>query len=113
MPGGRDMIDVALTPTELRATGMPLGLMPGMKYEEKRAIVAPGTLLLLHSDGLAEAHNDDRDMFGFPRIIKVMEGIERNESLIEGLLSELDEFVGRDWEQEDDITLVTLERAAP
>jgi serine phosphatase RsbU (regulator of sigma subunit) len=49
---------------ELDARGMPLGLMPGMVYEEHDTRLAPGDTLLLHSDGLAEAHNADREMFG-------------------------------------------------
>jgi Stage II sporulation protein E (SpoIIE) len=36
---------------------MPLGLMPHMVYEEHDTRLAPGDTLLLHSDGLAEAHN--------------------------------------------------------
>ena len=50
---------------ELRARGMPLGLMPGMAYEEKQIEFQPGDSLLLHSDGIVEAHNPDREMFGF------------------------------------------------
>ncbi len=42
---------------ELRATGMPLGLLPGMSYEEKEAVIAPGESLLLYSDGVTEAHS--------------------------------------------------------
>ena len=53
---------------ELRARGMPLGLMPGMEYEEKTFQFQPGDCVLLHSDGLAEAHAPDREMFGFPRV---------------------------------------------
>ena len=53
---------------ELRARGMPLGLMPGMEYEEKTFQIEPGDCALLHSDGLAEAHSPDREMFGFPRV---------------------------------------------
>ena len=45
--------------TELRATGMPLGLMPGIHYEEKEAVLEPGQVMLLHSDGVAEAHSAD------------------------------------------------------
>jgi serine phosphatase RsbU (regulator of sigma subunit)/anti-sigma regulatory factor (Ser/Thr protein kinase) len=96
--------------TELRATGMPLGLLPGMAYEEKEAALAPGDDLLLHSDGLAEAHGPERQMFGFPRLAKLAgEGVSGQE-LIDLLLSELDKFTGPGWEQEDDITLVTLRR---
>src|SRR3712207_2144568 len=53
--------------TELRARGMPLGLMPRMPYEEKETTLAPGDGVLFYSDGLVEAHDPQREMFGFPR----------------------------------------------
>jgi serine phosphatase RsbU (regulator of sigma subunit)/anti-sigma regulatory factor (Ser/Thr protein kinase) len=96
--------------TELRATGMPLGLLPGMDYEEKEATLAPGDTVLLHSDGLAEAHDPDREMFGFPRVAALVGEAPDGEALIDRLLKELQAFTGAGWEQEDDITLVTLER---
>ncbi len=43
--------------TELRARGMPLGLMPGMPYEEKEILLTPGDAVLFYSDGIVEAHN--------------------------------------------------------
>ncbi len=97
---------------DLRATGMPLGLMPASGYELKDATVPPGTRVLLHSDGLAEAHNQSGEMFGFPRVIEVIQNCPRADDLIDALLAELESFTGADWEQEDDITLVTLERLA-
>ena len=57
---------------ELRATGMPLGLMPGMTYEEKEVELRPGESVLCYSDGLVEAHNTDREMFGFPRLMELV-----------------------------------------
>jgi serine phosphatase RsbU (regulator of sigma subunit) len=95
---------------ELRATGMPLGLMPGMSYEEKETLLQAGEAALLYSDGLVEAHGPQGDMFGFPRLrARVAEhGGER--SLGDFLLEELYSFVGEGWEQEDDITLLTLRR---
>jgi serine phosphatase RsbU (regulator of sigma subunit)/anti-sigma regulatory factor (Ser/Thr protein kinase) len=96
--------------TELRATGMPLGLLPGMEYEEKEATLAPGEVVLLHSDGLAEAHNGEREMFGFPRVAALTGEASDGEVLIDRLLKELQEFTGPGMEQEDDITLVTLGR---
>ncbi|HEU5034854.1 MAG TPA: GAF domain-containing SpoIIE family protein phosphatase [Mycobacteriales bacterium] len=95
---------------ELRATGMPLGLMPGMSYEEKSAVMQPGDCLLLHSDGLAEAHNDKREMFGFPRLAELASRPVAGQRLIDLCLSELEDFTGPGVDQEDDITLVTLER---
>jgi serine phosphatase RsbU (regulator of sigma subunit)/anti-sigma regulatory factor (Ser/Thr protein kinase) len=97
------------TVTELRATGMPLGLMPQMRYEEKEALLESGATMLLHSDGLAEAHGPGREMFGFPRVAALTGEVAGGEALIDRLLKELSEFTGAGWEQEDDITLVTLE----
>lgn len=95
---------------ELRATGMPLGLFPGMQYEEKEAEIGADQTLLLHSDGLAEAHGPARDMFGFPRIKALVREHTGSQSLIDRLLTELGQFTGPEWEQEDDVTLVTLHR---
>ena len=96
---------------ELRARGMPLGLMPGMEYEEKTFQFEPGDCALLHSDGLAEAHAPDREMFGFPRVSALVGKGPSGEALIDLCLTELSGFTGPDHEQEDDITLVTLERS--
>ena len=97
---------------ELRARGMPLGLMPGMSYEEKEMTLAPGDRVLLHSDGIAEAHDPDRDMFGFPRLMQTMADARPDQNLIQHVLAVLEQFVGSSAEQEDDITMVSLERAA-
>ena len=96
---------------ELRATGMPLGLLANMSYEETSATLQPGNSLLLHSDGLAEAHNPGGEMYGFPRLMREMGEGGDGEALIDRLLKSLDEFVGPAWDQEDDITLVTLQRS--
>jgi len=96
---------------ELRARGMPLGLMPGMAYEEKSFQFQPGDCALLHSDGLAEAHGPGREMFGFPRVSGLVSKGLSGEALIDLCLTELRGFTGTDYEQEDDITLVSLQRS--
>src|SRR6266851_8819417 len=96
---------------ELRARGMPLGLMPGMEYEEMQFQFEPGDCALLHSDGLAEAHAPDREMFGFPRVAALAGKGPSGEALIDLCLTELANFTGPDHEQEDDITLVSLQRS--
>lgn len=95
---------------ELNARGMPLGLMPAMVYEEKEAILDPGEYILFYSDGLVEAHNPGREMFGFPRLKTLLAEHADWASLIDYLLNELKGFTGEAWEQEDDVTLVTLQR---
>ena len=98
---------------ELMATGMPLGLMPGMGYEEKETILEAGEGTLFYSDGLVEAHDPKGEMFGFPRLrALVAEHAEEERQLKEFLMEELYSFVGEGWEQEDDITLLTLRRSA-
>jgi len=99
---------------ELRARGMPLGLMPGMRYEEKEIVLQKGDSALLYTDGLVEAHDPQGEMFGFPRLQALVSehAAEEERSLEEVLLEELYSFVGEGWEQEDDITLLTLKRSA-
>ena len=96
---------------ELMARGMPLGLMPGMGYEEKEIILETGDRALFYSDGLVEAHNPEGEMFGFPRLQALVAKRDEGEPLVDFLMEELYSFTGDGWEQEDDITLVTLERA--
>jgi serine phosphatase RsbU (regulator of sigma subunit) len=96
---------------ELRATGMPLGLLPGMSYEEKEIVLDRGDSVLFYSDGLVEAHDPERKMFGFPRLQGLVGAHPGGATMIDFLLEELAHFVGDSWEQEDDITLVTLQRS--
>ena len=96
--------------SKLRATGMPLGLMPNMSYENKEIILKPRESVLLYSDGLVEAHDPRREMFSFPRMQRFVGAHPGGATLIEDLVGELERFTGDEWEQEDDITLLTLQR---
>ena len=89
---------------------MPLGLMPGMGYEEKQITLEPGEAALFYSDGLVEAHDPKGEMFGFPKLRALVAEHSEATSLLDFLMEELYSFVGEGWEQEDDITLVTLRR---
>jgi serine phosphatase RsbU (regulator of sigma subunit)/ketosteroid isomerase-like protein len=97
--------------SELRARGIPLGLMPGMGYEEKERTLAPGDGVLFYSDGLIEAHSPRREMFSTPRMERFVGAHPSSATLIDSLLAELEQFTGEQWEQEDDITLLMLQRS--
>jgi serine phosphatase RsbU (regulator of sigma subunit) len=97
---------------ELRARGMPLGLMPEMFYEENEATLKAGDSILFYSDGLVEAHNPQREMFGFPRLRRLVAEHAERKPLVDYLMEELYSFTGDRWKQEDDITLVALQRSA-
>jgi serine phosphatase RsbU (regulator of sigma subunit) len=101
---------------ELRARGMPLGLLPGQVYEEGESQLDPGDTVLLLSDGLVEAHDPHGEMFGFNQLRQVATEYKSStasggEALIAHLVSTLERFTGPGWEQEDDLTLVTLDRS--
>jgi predicted ester cyclase len=99
---------------ELRARGMPLGLMAGMGYEEQGASLSEGESVLFYSDGLVEAHDPEGEMFGFPRLrALIAQHGEEEGALGNFLMEELYSFTGEGWEQEDDITLLTLRCSAP
>jgi serine phosphatase RsbU (regulator of sigma subunit) len=88
--------------------------MPGMSYEEKEITLEVGDGALLYSDGLVEAHDPQRrEMFGFPRLREIVAEHDDDDerSLVDSVLGELYSFVGEGWEQEDDITLLTLRRS--
>ena len=74
----------------------------------------PGDGVLFYSDGLVEAHDPKGEMFGFPRLreLVALRGARSGEELLNFLLDELHSFTGENWEQEDDITLLTLRRSA-
>ena len=97
---------------EMRATGMPLGLMSGMTYEIAHAQLNPGETVLLTSDGIVESHDRLGDMFGFPRLIELVAEHDGSQDLISTILERLGLFRGENAEQEDDVTMVTVRRTS-
>ncbi|MEX0865469.1 MAG: PP2C family protein-serine/threonine phosphatase [Acidimicrobiia bacterium] len=96
------------TTDEITVRGMPLGLMGGMVYEQVDGRVSVGGSLILTSDGLAESHSAGGEMYGTGRLRESLAG--RDEGYLESALDAHRRFVGADWEQEDDMTLVTVNR---
>ena len=85
--------------------------MPGTGYEEKETTLQASEAVLFYSDGLVEAYDPQGEMFGFPRLRALVARHSEEGSLVDSLLEELYSFVGEGWEQEDDITLLTLQRS--
>jgi hypothetical protein len=77
-----------------------------------RSARAAGEAALFYSDGLVEAHDPRGQMFGFPRLRALIAEHGEERSLGDFLMEELYSFVEEGWEQEDDITLLTLRRSA-
>jgi serine phosphatase RsbU (regulator of sigma subunit) len=98
--------------SELVARGMPLGLMPGRSYEELEIELPASCRLLLYSDGLSEAHSLQDEMFGVPRLRSWVQEHGSGDLNLQELLGQVAAFAGPGQEQEDDMTLVLLERGA-
>lgn len=97
--------------SEIRATGMPLGLLPGSQYEESEAVLHPGEGMILFTDGMVEAHNERSEMFGLARLEDLLAKQTTGSNIIANLLDCLAQFTGPDREQEDDITFVILTKS--
>jgi serine phosphatase RsbU (regulator of sigma subunit) len=81
-------------------TSFPLGIDPTSEYEETECELAPGDRLTFISDGVVEARNADGELYGF----------ERTEGLSSQSAATIAETV-RHFGQEDDITVVSIQRA--
>lgn len=95
---------------ELRATGMPLGLMPEMPYDEGKYRMDHDEVMVLTSDGITEAHDPQGEMYGFSRLKGRVGGVGMKDDVVSTLVGDLESFQGADAEQEDDITLVVVRR---
>jgi serine phosphatase RsbU (regulator of sigma subunit)/anti-sigma regulatory factor (Ser/Thr protein kinase) len=95
---------------ELRATGMPLGLMPGMAYDERTHMLGAGDVMVLTSDGITEAHSPEGEMYGFSRLMGRVAKKTRDEDICNSLVGDLESWTGPGAEQEDDVTLVVIRR---
>jgi serine phosphatase RsbU (regulator of sigma subunit) len=83
-----------------------------MSYEENEIVFDAGEGVIFYSDGLVEAHDPKGEMFGSPRLQALIAEHGEERSLGDFLMEDLYSFVGEGWEQEDDITLLTLRRSA-
>ncbi len=94
---------------EIEVYGLPLGLRPDATYDEVEVFLEPGDTLFLYSDGLIEAMNSARELFGLERLLACLrrEGHRIGDDLIEQTWSAARSFAGR-VEQDDDMTVIVL-----
>jgi serine phosphatase RsbU (regulator of sigma subunit) len=94
----------------LETIGFPLGAFDGARYNEIATVLAPGDMLLMLSDGIVEAMNDQREMFGFERLAQTLGDIGSEADAHRALMAVV-EAVRRHCgivEPQDDITLVVV-----
>ncbi|NLC71922.1 MAG: SpoIIE family protein phosphatase [Desulfuromonadaceae bacterium] len=93
----------------LDAEGLILGIKEEVDFEEKVESLSPGDVLLLYTDGIIEARNDDEELFGEPRLrifLRKHHKLPPADIAVE-LLSTVRQFSGRE-SFEDDVSLVII-----
>jgi len=96
---------------QLVASGLPIGLMPGVHYRREPVRLEPGDLLCLYSDGITEAASPEEEEFGLDRLTAQLARTRQEplDEVIAALGRELAGFT-RDAPQGDDQTIVLLRR---
>ena len=94
------------------SSGLALGLMPDVDYEEHEATLAPGDTVVFYTDGVTEAENGKSELFGTERLDRVFEGAppQGAEQATGAIFAAVHAFAGG-APQSDDITCLTLHRA--
>jgi phosphoserine phosphatase RsbU/P len=89
--------------------GLPLGIMPEVKYQSGTVTLAPGDWLIIFTDGLVEAENARQEEYGEARLLAALERYKSVEpkDLLKQLMAEVDLFVGN-TPQHDDVTCMLL-----
>ena len=97
--------------TCLAAQGMALGVITGIELEQRETQLRPGDLLLLYTDGVTDALNDQVQEFGLNRLCSVVKAhqTESAADVVRAVNQAVAEFVG-DTPQFDDFTMVVLKR---
>ncbi len=88
----------------------PIGTMDGIKYQDYEFTLERGGGLFVYTDGVAEANNDENELFGTDRLLEALnrESDASTEALIRNVRKDVDAFAG-DAPQFDDITMLSVQ----
>ncbi len=97
-----------------RTQGIALGVMEGFEFEEGQAMLAPGDLLYLFTDGLSDAENEDHEFYQETRLMALLAGLDQMtpESVVNGVYKAVTDFVGN-GPQFDDMTQLAIQYQQP
>jgi sigma-B regulation protein RsbU (phosphoserine phosphatase) len=94
---------------ETQGDTIPLGIYEEANYQETEIPLSPGDRLLFYTDGIVEAMNAKEEIFGFERLIDVVQESKSLDagSLLQKVLSRVNEFAGN-APQHDDLTVIVV-----
>jgi serine phosphatase RsbU (regulator of sigma subunit) len=96
---------------ELRLTGMALGAVEGFPFEQRTLELQPGDSILLYTDGVPDASNEDQEQFGMERLRSVI--LEQRTAPVAAMVSALERAIAeltRGASQFDDIAILAVKR---
>ena len=110
------LIGDGVKPLPVKAN-LPIGLFEDFKYSQQLEQLNDGTTLFLYTDGLTEANNSERKLFGLPRIIEVAQAcMRRGETMpaqvMDSMLEAVHQFENN-ASQSDDLTMLALHYRQP
>ncbi len=92
-------------------SNLPIGVTETCQYSKQETDLVSGTIIFLYTDGLTEAENANRDLFGQQRITDIVTAFKGSpQELIETMTTAVHQFVG-DHEQSDDLTMLAFKLA--
>jgi len=94
---------------ETKGDTFPLGILEDVDYQETRLELAPGDKVVLYTDGIVEAMNDQEEMYGFERLLEVVQGAKSMtaELLLKEIIDKVNAFAGG-AAQHDDLTIIVI-----
>jgi phosphoserine phosphatase RsbU/P len=93
-----------------RTGGIALGIMEDMDFEAGHAVLAPGDLLYMYTDGMSDAENESHEFYGEDRLMAYLQTLEKAspESVVAGVYDTVSGFVGG-GQQFDDMTQLAIQ----
>ena len=91
-------------------SGLPIGIMENVHYQDREAHLAVGDVIMLYTDGLTEAMNAKNELFGQKRIVSAIDAagsIEEPKQLLDAMSQAVADFVCG-AEQSDDLTMLAI-----
>jgi len=98
-------------PIQLKEGGVILGCMESSAFEEDKVPFGAGDVLLIYSDGITEAVNNQDQEFGEDRLSEVVKKNQQRSAkeLIDTIINSVEQHTG-DFPQSDDMTLLVIKR---
>ena len=103
------------------AANLPVGLFTDFQYETQEYLLEPMTTIFLYTDGLTEAKNTSRELFGLERVEEVLKAMhnvqstmhigqkegKNSQEMVDQMTDAVHKFV-QDAEQSDDLTMMAI-----